>query len=325
MGTSISRSTGNNTPIELATNVTFLEATTHITNSTLETGMFYLMTDFETIYDQPDYSDANTPKVSVATKLGGITPILLLATSTNTFAKEVWMPSRPQWKFEYDINFTQTEYMNAPAKGRITWAKDEFNNETTYDHDVVLLKRYESVSGSGVYDYFWDTGFASVEVKTFEGTTINSKIVESGFKYGMFDFLLNNTFFNEACVNTTLGIASNNNTFISYCDNNIFPDFTFRNIFYGDTENNIFRKRVENNTFNGDLTSNHFNEQVVSNIFSSDVFSVYADTQVNVTDFTSATHVYANYPCRIFARQDGTVRLSYTDNTDTFVVVNPTD
>ena len=33
-----------------------------ITNSELEPGQLYLMTDFQTIYDQPDYSDANAPK-----------------------------------------------------------------------------------------------------------------------------------------------------------------------------------------------------------------------------------------------------------------------
>jgi hypothetical protein len=40
------------------------------------------------------------------------------------------------------------------------------------------------------------------------------------------------------------------------------------------------------------------------------------------TDFTLATHVYADYTCTIFKRSNGTLRLSYIDGTDTIQYTN---
>src|SRR5690606_38186297 len=79
------------------------------------------------------------------------------------------------WRFEYDINFTQTEYMNVPAKGRITWAKDDKGNISGCDHDQILLKRYTSAEYPTLYYSFWDTGLASVEVKMFTGRCAQNK------------------------------------------------------------------------------------------------------------------------------------------------------
>src|SRR5699024_10915115 len=60
---------------------TYSELNTMITNLELVPGQLYLMTDFQTIYDQPDYSDANTPKTTVVTKTASVAPIILLAIS----------------------------------------------------------------------------------------------------------------------------------------------------------------------------------------------------------------------------------------------------
>lgn len=252
----------------------------------LETGRLYWMTDYETVYDQPDYSDATTPKAVVVTKTAPVDPILLLATSPNTFAKEVWRPSTPKHKLEYDFDFIATEVMNAPAKGRITKCIDEFNNETQYDHSVVLFKRYRKASGYGAFNSFWDTGFESYEMTTFGTGSFNNKI--GGIQF-VGPFILGNNTFGVGSWSNTFGYDTKNNTFDDAAKNNTFSDF------------------LQNNTFKFGTVNNTFRIAGLQSI-----------------DFTTATHIYQYYHCEIFKRPDGTVRLSYTDNTDTLVVVAPT-
>ena len=378
--------------------VTYNEATANITNNTLEAGRFYLMTDFQTVYDQPDYDDASTPKTTVVTKTAPVDPILLLATSANTFAKEVWRPSTPQHRLEYDINFSQTEVMGAPAKGRITKCIDEFGNETHYDHTVVLLKRYESVSGSGIFNSFWDTGFGSTEVLTFGNGCVGNKIGDNYYEL-VGGFAVSSNVLGVESLGNTIGISSNNNTFGNYTqyntfgissNNNTFGNDTYSNTFgnytqyntfgndagnntFGDdTNNNTFGNNTNNNTFGNNTNNNTFGISSNNNTFGNDTYSntfgnytqyntfgndagnnTFGDDTNNNTfgnntnnntfgnntnnntfgnsivsiDFTitpTPTHIYGNYLCNIFKRQDGTVRLSYYDNTDALVVVAPT-
>ena len=358
---------------------TYSDLDTLKSTNDLAPGTLYLMTDFQTIYDQPDYSDKDTPKTTVVTKTASVDPILLLATSPNTFAKEIWRPSTPKHRLEYDFDFVVTEYMNAPTKGRITKCIDEFNNETQYDHSVVLFKRYESVSGSGDYNSFWDTGFGSIEVSTFGSNSFNNKIGTSGFEVGVGIFVLgnntfgdytnSNTFGNNTYSNTfgsdtssnTFGSDTSSNTFGSDTSSNIFGNYTNSNTFGSDTSSNTFGSDTSSNTFGSDTSSNIFGNYTNSNTFgdgtSSNTFGNYTNyntfgsdatesntfgsyTSSNIfgsyikfntfgnnthsIDFTTATHIYQQYSCEIFKRQDSTDRLRYTDNTDALVVVSPT-
>ena len=279
---------------------TYSELTTMMSNSELEPGQLYLMTDFQTIYDQPDYSNATTRKTTVVTKTASVDPIILLAISETEFAKEVWRPSTPKHKLEYDISFNQTEVMGAPAKGRITKCIDEFNNETHYDHTVILLKRYESVSGLGIFNSFWDTGFGSTEVLTFGAGSVSNKIGDNYYELKG-GFAVSNNVLGANSVGNSIGIVSINNTF----GNNIGG-----NTFGSNTQNNTFGNTTNGNTFGDDTQYNTFGDDIQG---------------IDFTITPTPTHIYANYPCNIFKRQDGTVRLSYYDDTDTLVVANPTD
>ena len=343
----------------------------------LNPGQFYLMTDFQTIYDQPDYSDVYTPKAVVVTKAAAIDPIVLLATSTNTFAKEVWRPSTPKHKLEYDFDFKFTEAMNEAAKGRITKCIDEFNNETQYDHTVVLFKRYESVSGSGIYNSFWDTGFGSVEVPTFGSGSSNNRLGTSGFGAGGSFFILgNNTFgdhttsntfgdhttsntfgnstqsntfgdyttsntfgnstqsntFGDYTISNTFGNYTTSNTFGNYTTSNTFGDHTTSNTFYNNTQknefgnrvnNNVFKEAFKNNTFEDDTNDNIFGNGFANNTFASNTKNnIFGNNVINTDLSAAATHVYQDYLCEIFKREDGAFRLRYTDSADAFVTVN---
>jgi len=112
----------------------------------LTPGRFYLMTDYQTCYDQPNYDNLKNPITTGNYKTGTIEPILLLAISTTGFSPTVYSTLYPQDKISYDITWNTTEITSSPAKGRITERIDNFNNRTDYDNRSILFKRYRGYS-----------------------------------------------------------------------------------------------------------------------------------------------------------------------------------
>ena len=113
---------------------------------TLTAGSYYLMTDFQTCYDQPNYDNTKTPITTGNYKTGTTEPILLLAVSTTEFSPTVYSTLYTNDKITYDITWNTTEITSSPAKGRITERIDNFNNRTDYDNRNILFKRYDGYS-----------------------------------------------------------------------------------------------------------------------------------------------------------------------------------
>ena len=125
-----------------ATPTSYSSFTTLITNSGLTQGSFYLINDFRTCYDQPDF-DVNNGSITTGNyKQGPIEPIMVLATSNNTISTTVYQPSYPNDRIQYDWTWNFTEVTSGTSYGRITERIDEFNNRTDYDHRNILFKRY---------------------------------------------------------------------------------------------------------------------------------------------------------------------------------------
>jgi hypothetical protein len=116
------------------------------TGGTLTAGSYYLMTDFQTCYDQPNYDNTKTPITTGNYKTGTTEPILLLAISTTGFSPTVYSTLYTNDKITYDITWNTTEVTSSPAKGRITERIDNFNNRTDYDNRSILFKRYNGYS-----------------------------------------------------------------------------------------------------------------------------------------------------------------------------------
>ena len=249
---------------------TFSEFKTLSNNNELKAGTLYKMTNFQTIYDQPDYSDAITPKATVVTKTAPVDPIILLAISSTKFAKEVYRPSTPNHTLEYDFDFTTTEINGTPAKGRISKCIDEFENSTDFDHTVVEFIRYERISGSGTFNSYWDTGFASEETLMFKGQAglntygNNAFAFQSGGFYAP-DFILGNNVFEAGCNNNSIGIIYTNNTIgYNFGSNTIGDNFgsnTIRDNFGSNTVGGGFGRNTvgtnsRNNTIGGGSRDN---------------------------------------------------------------------
>ena len=146
--------------------------------NTLIPGAKYAITDFKYVADQPDFNSDGTPKTSVVTKTGAVfETIVLTATSINTFANEAYSVQFPTDIIHYDIDFTATEVMESSAKGRITYREDADGNSADFDFRNALFKRYESSTGSGIFNQYKDNSEASVELPLFSnyGTAIIKK------------------------------------------------------------------------------------------------------------------------------------------------------
>lgn len=135
----ISAGEGLDTYIE----VTHTQLTDLISSSGLTEGSFYLITDYQTIYIQPDYQADMNPKAvdSSMIKTGSTEPILILATSTSTVSKNAWSTTYPKDILEFEVD-SEELFTGYFTKGKITRRVDEFHNDIPFDFREVKFKRY---------------------------------------------------------------------------------------------------------------------------------------------------------------------------------------
>lgn len=135
------------------TEITYNDLYSLYTGGGMATASYYLITDFDSVYDQPDFYCDGTPKTVLENK-GKPTgwwyqPILVFATSKNSLSPDAYQPTTDSFigfpfdKIKYDITWNQTEFGNN-AKGRITERIDQFGNRTDYDHRSIRFKRYQN-------------------------------------------------------------------------------------------------------------------------------------------------------------------------------------
>jgi hypothetical protein len=145
---------------------TYSQFVSEANSGVLTPGRFYLMTDYQTCYDQPNYDNTKNPITTGNYKTGTTEPILLFAISTTGFSPTVYSTLYPNDKITYDITWNTTEITSSPAKGRITERIDNFNNRTDYDNRSILFKRYRG------YSYYEDSPLSGlVGISGLTGTT----------------------------------------------------------------------------------------------------------------------------------------------------------
>lgn len=152
--------------------VTYDELLNLVNSSSLSVGSYYIITDFQTCYDQPDYDYNANPITSGNYRVADVDPIMVFATSNSTLSDNAYQPSYPKDRIKYDITFTATEVTESPAKGRISERIDEYNNRTDYDHRAIKFKRYTTYFLNNTYNGRV-TGFTDGSVYGYETDFIN--------------------------------------------------------------------------------------------------------------------------------------------------------
>jgi hypothetical protein len=125
-------------------------------------GKFYLITDYRTCYDQPNWDSQGNPIVVGNYKVADVEePLIVLATSIDTLSPYAYSTVFPKDVIKYDITFNETEVTSSPAKGRITERIDENNNRADYDFRTVQFIRYQ-----GFYSERYYHGTISIDGET---------------------------------------------------------------------------------------------------------------------------------------------------------------
>ena len=156
--------------------VTYSELVDKITGETLNIGGYYIITDFKTCYDQPDYDyNQNAITSGIYKDDTTIQPIIVFATSSNTISDVAYQPSYPNDRIRYDWTFSATERTSGVSYGRISERIDEFSNRTDYDHRTILFKRYRyyEISLNDPYQGTVEVISISGTVMTVSGTGTN--------------------------------------------------------------------------------------------------------------------------------------------------------
>jgi len=288
--------------------ITYADFYNAITNSQLVGGMTYVITDFQTIYDQMDFDNTGALKSTLTTKTGATEQIWVLALSSNQIAKKAYSATYPKDQIQYDWTYNTTLVNGSPAKGRISERIDENNNRTDYDHREIKFIRYDD--GAGNFTVINDNGNASREFLTFVqnftgGNVFNNYLGDFysigalfGQEYG------NNVFSGNFVISNTSSSSFYNNTFSGNVNNNTFSGGSvYNNTFSGgsvnsntfsggDVNSNTFSNDVNSNTFSGNVTSNTFSGSVNNNTFSGNVNNNQFSN--NITNNTFSGYVYNN-------------------------------
>ena len=135
------------------TELTYAELTGLISVAGLVPATFYMITDFQTCYDQPNF-DWNGDSINNENtyKVGNIESLMVLALAADRISTTAYSPEYPSDKIQYDINWNQTEFTNSGAKGRITERIDQNNNRADYDFRNVQFIRYDALVADTYYE-----------------------------------------------------------------------------------------------------------------------------------------------------------------------------
>jgi len=133
------------------TEIVYTALTFTMTVNQLVPGQYYLITDFKTCYDQPDFNSQGVAITTGNYKQGSVSPILVLATGTGTISQLAYQPQYSGDTIYYDPYFSVTEVTAGDAFGRITYRIDDQGNAFDYDFREVLFKRYNTYSAEQIY------------------------------------------------------------------------------------------------------------------------------------------------------------------------------
>lgn len=127
-----------------------------VNSNNLTPGVYYRITDFQTIYDQEVTNDLKTAPIE---------PLCVLALTDSELSLDAYQEDYPRDTIKYQLEYT-TRVTLTSTKGRITERIDEWNNHTDYDHRNVLFKRWQDPL-TGAFTSVTNNGGASFDFTTF--------------------------------------------------------------------------------------------------------------------------------------------------------------
>jgi hypothetical protein len=312
---------------------------------------WYLITDFQTIYDLPDYEDDGDgniqPKSEILTMTSSVVePIFVRALSEAQLSPISYSSQYPGDILHYDINYT-TPINESTTKGLIYYREDTIQNvKVSYDFRNVTFKRYDHNDDRG-YIYYWDNGDTGSQLfNTFidyEGVGDFDLLTNMNTIKGISVFDMSNNVFKGS---SNIKIINNlliNNTFlddVALFNNNAFFNSIFNslNLINGNDFDMCFLEKLDN--INNSIFFNLTSSTILSNIsytqlsnlnisgnsgnstFNRNIFNT-GINGVNITE-GSYSQLFSPTSCEIFRNSNGEIWYKYYDNDNElqFVQIN---
>jgi len=243
-------------------------------------GSLYRITDYQTIYDQPDYIDEYTHNSSPEVKMGPEEPLTVLALTNSILHCDAYQENWPKDTLKYQLVYN-CRVSGTETKGRIYERIDDRNNRTDFDHRHVYFKRYIDDSQGDIEFYANGNVIRTHYPKyagadSYESTIFAGQDASNNYIYGVWETLKNQGELNGyRGTQGDLGDAFDGIKFdlpniildiVSYerfCENNKFLDTTYNvTIHEGDILNNTVSGKALNVNINCALsfTNNNFKE-----------------------------------------------------------------
>jgi hypothetical protein len=221
--------------------------------------------------------------------VGAIEPMLVQAATSNSFSTNIISTLVPTDEITWKPIFNDRDYdaVLGQSTGVITSRYDTLLKlYRDYDWRNVIFRRWETVSGSGDYNNYTDTGFAFQDFPPFNLTLDNFDVsVGSGLEGGQvalgLPYQLDNVVFQLDCAvsKVSLGAASTFQEIFAVNNIDILLDQLCLLQF---TQNNI--KFVQSNQFDGEVDSNtliELAENVISGGFFGNIGTIFLENNIN--------------------------------------------
>lgn len=258
--------------------VTYLELRELIERSELIFGKEYIIKDFQNSWEASTkivYEDVYDETTQVGFR--NVRPIVLKAKGKNSFEPTGRFFDYPEWIIHYDYTINgEIQIIDSDSglpttskeKGRITYLKDEYNNEANYDFKHLKFL----MNGKWYYTFSNEIG----EDASLYGGYLNNSIVIKDIMFANKDIILS---------------GSNKLVFVTSTSNNSFKNFEGQSIIKGDFNNNIVHSKWTNNIiaaqiknceFLDNVTGTSFNKAIVDCIFKGAITSTDMFTKVEL-------------------------------------------
>jgi len=289
--------------------LTYAQLQAKITAGSLSPGTFYLITDFQTIYKQPE---------SNVIMQGDVEPILVMAQSDIALKPFAFSPSNPQDVLYYDPinnNTAMYEWATDTDKGQIYKRITGKGNDLPYDVRVIKFRRYQlnvttawssstnyAVGASVVYSgnvyiaiqagtnqtpaddsAYWKLigpatgagsylGLNTSSLTVYIGGTAYTIPVSSSVYQDFYTFDDGNA---NSVLDTTNVHSNKIGTFVSSGVQRLNNSVFIGNNFYSNTVGNYFRSNTVGNYFYYNTVGNYFYYNTVGNYFRSNTVGNY--------------------------------------------------
>ena len=231
------------------------------TDGKLIAGQKYLLTDYQTVYQQDrggTYED----------KISDVDPLILTAVSTNEFSQVAYSPSYPQ-----DVIWYNFDNELSPDNTTVFYS---FLDRINKDFKGIIIRRIDTQKNID-YSYDWRTMKwlrEGNEVLTFTDLNSAYNIVSGSNCY--------DNVFGSGCFSNTLGSGCSHNTFGSVCFGNTFGNYCHNNTLGSGCSSNTLSSGCYYNTFG-------------SNLQCADVKSCFSNATVTNTDIYNKAYNHTFY------------------------------